>query len=244
MQEYFDPSYIWESIPTLLPFLKVTFMVTGFSVLFGTLLGFLLAVGKLGKSKIARKIANSYTTILRCTPTIVLLFLVYYGIPAIGRNFGLYLNDMNTAIFVVTAFSLQFAAIMSEVIRSAYQSVDKGQFEAAVSVGLSEAQAYRRVIFPQAFVVALPNFGNGLLALLQEGALAYTIGLIDIVGKANLIISSNYNAHTLEIFLGLAIIYWILSIMIEQFFLKLESMFSKGERKSKSTWRMRKWQKN
>src|SRR5699024_244692 len=138
--------------------------------------------------------ANSYTTILRCTPTIVLLFLVYYGIPAIGRYFGLYLNDLNTAVFVVIAFSLQFAAIMSEVIRSAYQSVDQGQLEAAVSVGLSKPQAYRRIMFPQAFVVALPNFGNGLLTLLQEGALAYTIGLIDIVGKANLIIASNFNS--------------------------------------------------
>lgn len=235
MQKYFDATYIWESIPMLIPFLKVTFMVAGLSVLFGTLLGFILAGAKMGKNKFARKIANIYITVLRCTPSIVLLFLVYYGIPAIGRNFGLYLNDIDTAIFVVITFTLQFAAIMSEMIRSAYQSIDKGQFEAAVSVGLSNAQAYRRIIFPQAFVVALPNFGNGLLALLQEGALAYTIGLIDVVGKANLIIAGNFNSHTLEIFLALAIIYWVLSILIEHFFLKLEKVFSKGKRTLKAT---------
>ena len=68
-----------------------------------------------------------------------------------------------------------------------------------------------------------------MLAVLQEGSLAYTIGLIDVVGKANLIIAGNYNAHALEIFLALAIIYWILSIAIEQFFLKLEKVFSKGK---------------
>lgn len=235
MEKYFDASYIWESLPVLLPFLKITFMVAGLSVLFGTLLGFVLAAMKVGKSKLARKIANGYTTIMRCTPSIVLLFLVYYGIPAIGQNFGLNLNDLDTAIFVVVTFTLQFGAIMSEVMRAAYESIDKGQYEAAVSAGLSSSQAYRRIIFPQAIVVALPNFGNSLLAILQEGSLAYTIGLIDIVGKANLIIASNYNAHTLEIFLALALIYWVLSILIEQLFLRLERVFSKGKQLLKTT---------
>lgn len=235
MEKYFDTSYIWEAFPVLLPFLKVTFMVAGFSVLFGTIFGLLLAAAKIGGNKVVRKLANGYTTILRCTPSIVLLFLVYYGIPAIGNNFGIDLNNIDKAIFVVIAFTLQFAAIMSEVIRSAYQSIDKGQFEAGVSVGLSPLQAYRRIIFPQALVVALPNFGNGLIALLQEGALAYTIGLIDVVGKAELIIASNYNTHALEIFLALAVIYWVLSILIEQFFLKLEKFFSKGNQSLKTT---------
>jgi len=225
MQKYFDVSYIWGSIPVLLPYLKITFLVTILTLFFGTIVGFLLTMAKLSKSSILRSFSNGYITILRCTPTIVLLFLVYYGIPAVGYSFGLYLNDMNVIVFVVIALSLQFSAIMSEVIRSAYQSVDNGQFEAAVSVGLSNAQAYRRIVFPQAFVVALPNLGNGVLALLQEGALAYTIGLIDIVGKANLMISENYNSHTLEVFLGLAIIYWAISICIEKFTLKLEQRF-------------------
>jgi len=235
MEKYFDATFIWESLPLLLPFLKVTFMVAGLSVLFGTLLGFVIAAAKIGKNKFTSVLANGYTTVLRCTPSIVLLFLVYYGIPAIGDNFGIYLHDVNTAVFVVITFTLQFAAIMSEVIRSAYQSIDKGQFEAAVSVGLTNTQAYRRIVVPQAFVVAIPNFGNGLLALLQEGSLAYTIGLIDVVGKANLIIASNYNTHTLEIFIALAIIYWVLSILIEQVFLKLEKVFSKGKQSLETT---------
>jgi len=229
MEKYFDVSYIWNSLPILLPFLKVTFIVAGLSIIFGTFFGLILAVMKLSKSKTAQKLANFYTTILRCTPSIVLLFLVYYGVPALADNFGLYLHDLNTAVFVVITFTLQFAAIMSEVIRSAYESIEKGQFEAAVCVGLSPFQAYRRIIFPQALVVALPNFGNGLIALLQEGSLAYTIGLIDIVGKANLIIAANYNTHALEIFIALALVYWVLSILIEKFFGKLEKAFSKGK---------------
>jgi len=235
MSKYFDASYIWNSLPQLLPFLKVTFIVAGSSIIFGTLVGLLLAAMKLGNSRILKKIATGYTTIMRCTPSIVLLFLVYYGIPAIAANFYINLHDIDTAIFVVITFTLQFAAIMSEVIRSAYEAIDRGQYEAAVSVGLTPFQAYRRIIFPQALVVALPNFGNGMITLLQEGSLAYTIGLIDVVGKANLLIAANLNAHALEIYIALAIIYWILSILIERVFNALEKFFSKGKKTLETT---------
>ena len=127
MEKYFDITYIWNALPVLLPFLKITFMVAGLSIIFGTFFGLILAMMKLGKSRIAQKIANFYITILRCTPSIVLLFLVYYGVPALADNFGLYLHDLNTAVFVVITFTLQFAAIMAEVIRSAYESIEKGQ---------------------------------------------------------------------------------------------------------------------
>lgn len=235
MEKYFDFAYLWGAFPQLLPFLKVTFMVVGFAVLLGTFLGLLLSVMKLGKSKLAQRIAHGYTTILRCTPSIVLLFLVYYGVPYIGKYFGIDLDQIDKAIFVIVAFALQFAAIMSEVIRSAYLAIDKGQFEAGVSVGMNPFQVYYRIIFPQAFVVALPNFGNGLISLLHEGAIAYTIGLIDVVGKAELIIASNYNTHALEIFLALSVIYWVLTILIEQLFFKLEAFFSKGKRSLKTS---------
>lgn len=230
MEKYFDLSYMWEAFPVLLPFLKVTFIVVGFSVLFGTAFSIVLAIAKVGNNRFFRKLANGYTTVLRCTPSIVLLFLIYYGIPAVGAQFGWNLNDIDKIIFVITAFSLQFAAIMSEVVRSAYESIDQGQYEAGVSVGLTSFQVHWRIIVPQALVVAIPNFGNALIALFQEGALAYTIGLIDVVGKAELIIAANYSTHALEVYLALAIIYWILSILIEQLFLKVEKVFGKGKR--------------
>lgn len=229
MEKYFDSAYLWSAIPNLLPYLWVTLYVAALAVVFGSLAGLALAAMKLSSYKILNLIANWYITIIRCTPSIVLLFLVFYGIPAFSENlFGLNLQNIHTGVFVVVTFALQFAAMMSEVIRSSYLSIDKGQFEAAVSVGLSPFQAYRRIVFPQAFVIALPNFGNGLIAVLQEGSLAYTIGFIDIVGKANLIVASNYGTHTLEIFIALAIIYWVLSLSIEKVFSILERLFSKG----------------
>ncbi|MEK4282952.1 MULTISPECIES: amino acid ABC transporter permease [unclassified Ureibacillus] len=235
-EKYFDIGYLWGAFPQLLPYLKITFAVAGLAVFFGTLLGLVLAFMKMGKSRVLQVIAHGYTTIMRCTPSIVLLFLVYYGVPFLADSlFNVNLQNIYTGVFVVITFSLQFAAMMSEVIRSAIQSIDKGQFEAAVSVGLTPWQAYRRIIFPQAFVVALPNFGNGLIAILQEGALAYTIGFIDIVGKANLIIASNFNSHALEIYIALAVIYWVISIVIEKIFELLEKTFSKGSRSIKAS---------
>ena len=236
MEKYFDLSYIWSALPALLPYLWVTLYITAFSVIGGTVLGFLLAAAKLSSNKLLQFLGNGYTTIMRCTPSIVLLFLVYYGVPAFADGlFGLNLQNISTGVFVVITFGLQFAAMMSEVVRSAYLAIDKGQYEAAVSVGLTPFQAYRRIIFPQAFVIALPNFGNGLISVLQEGALAYTIGFIDIVGKANLIIANNYGTHTLEIYIALAVIYWVLSIAIEKIFSLLEKSFNKGKQSIKTT---------
>ena len=236
MEKYFDIDYLWTALPVLLPYLWITLLVAALAIAFGSLFGLILAAGKLSHNRLLRSLANGYTTIIRCTPSIVLLFLVYYGIPALSEQLlGIDLQSVNTGVFVVITFSLQFAAMMSEVIRSAYEAIDHGQYEAAVSVGLTPFQAYRRIIFPQAFVVALPNFGNGLIAVLQEGSLAYTIGFIDIVGKANLIIANNYGTHTLEIFLALAVIYWILSFVIEKSFNKLEQLFSKGKSSYKTT---------
>lgn len=236
MEKYFDIDYLWTALPVLLPYLWITLFIAALAVIVGSILGLFLAMAKLSKNKIWRTFANGYTTIIRCTPSIVLLFLVYYGIPAIFENvFHIDIQNIHTGVFVVITFSLQFASMMSEVIRSSYEAIDRGQFEAAVSVGLTPFQAYRRIIFPQALVVALPNFGNGLIAVLQEGSLAYTIGFIDIVGKANLIIANNYGTHTLEIFLALAVVYWILSLVIEKGFSWLEKLFSKGKSTYKTT---------
>lgn len=224
----FDFFYLLEQIPKLVPYLDVTFLVLILTLFFGTILGFVLAGWKLGKSLILRKVAYAFTTAMRCTPSIVLLFLVYYGLPALASIFAFDLNDLSKIFFVVTAFSLSFGNVMSEIIRSSYLAVERGQYEAAVSVGLTRFDAFRRIILPQASVVALPNIINSILTLLKEGSLAYTIGLIDVMGKANLLIAMNYEAHSLETLLALSFIYWSISIIIENANGLLEQKLSKG----------------
>ena len=224
----FDFFYLLEQIPKLVPYLDITFLVLILTLFFGTILGFVLTFWKLGKNLILRKLAYAFTTAMRCTPSIVLLFLVYYGLPALASILAFDLNDLSKIFFVVTAFSLSFGNVMSEIIRSSYLAVEKGQYEAAVSVGLTRFDAFRRIILPQAAVVALPNIINSILTLLKEGSLAYTIGLIDVMGKANLLIAMNYEAHALETLLALSFIYWSISIIIENANGLLEQKLSKG----------------
>lgn len=231
MNEYFDSTYLIKAFPELLNFLNVTLLMTFLACVLGTLLGFLIMLAKLSEYRILQILGSFYTTIMRCTPSIVLLFLVYYGLPACAEVIGINLHNIHTGVFVIVTFTIQFAAIMSEVMRSAYQSVDLNQFEAGVSVGLTQFQTYRRIIIPQALVVALPNFTNALLELLKEGSLAYTIGFIDMMGKANLIVESNFNAHALEIYLALGLIYWLLSIVIEYSLSKIEIFYNQGRNK-------------
>jgi len=231
MERPFQPLLILETVPRLIPYLRVTFGVMAGTTIAGTLLGFLLAKAKLGRSPALRLLADGCTWALRCTPSIVLLFIVFYGLPMLLKAaFGININFFHNAFFVVTTFSLFFAATSSEIMRSAYLSVDRGQYEAAVSAGLSGGQAFRRIVLPQAFAAALPNFGNALIALMKEGSLAYTIGLIDVMGQGILIIARNYGAWALETYIALALVYWACTIAIERAFGALERRFSRGRR--------------
>lgn len=229
----FSPDIIFTSIPALLPYLAVTLVVGVTSILTGSILGMLLAWAKLSGHKVIRALADGYTYIIRCTPSIVLLFIVFYGLPKfMEAEFGIDLDNLSRAIFVIITFTLLFGAYVSEVFRSAYETVDRGQYEAAVTIGLSPEQAFFRVMLPQAAVIALPNFGNSVINLMKESALAYTIGLIDLLGRTNLIISKNYGAYGVELYVACLLIYWALSFLIEQAFLRMESYLGRGRLKA------------
>lgn len=229
----FSPDIIFTSIPALLPYLTVTLVVGVTSILTGSILGMLLAWAKLSGHKVIRALADGYTYIIRCTPSIVLLFIVFYGLPKfMEAEFGIDLDDLSRAVFVIITFTLLFGAYVSEVFRSAYETVDKGQYEAAVTIGLSPRQAFFRVMLPQAAVIALPNFGNSVINLMKESALAYTIGLIDLLGRTNLIIARNYGAYGIELYVACLLIYWGLSLVIEQAFLRMESYLDRGRLKA------------
>lgn len=226
----FDPSVIVSVMPDLLPYLSVTLLVAVSSIILGSLLGMLLAWAKLGPYRVLRWLAHGYTYIMRCTPSIVLLFIVFYGLPKLIEATTDYdINDTNRAVFAIITFTLLFGAYISEVFRAAYQAVPKGQYEAGVSIGLTPFQTFYQVLLPQAALIALPNFGNSVINLLKEGALAYTIGLIDLIGEGNLIIAQNFGAYSVEIYLACMIIYWVMSIIIEKAFLKLEQVLDKGQ---------------
>ncbi len=212
----FHPQYILEVLPELVLYLPVTAAIVIGTVFFGSLLGVLLAAGRIRRGRAGRVLSGVYIYVIRCVPSIVLLFLVYYGLPELLNTFGVNINDAGKGFFVITTFSLLFAASMAEVFRSAYEAVDRGQREAAVSIGLTEFQAFYRIVLPQCVRVAIPNFTNALVNLMKEGTLAYTIGLIDIMGKGQLVIGLNHGSYSLEVYLALFILYWTLTLLTEK----------------------------
>jgi L-cystine transport system permease protein len=211
----------------MLPYVPQTFLYVFFSLFFGIILGFACAMAKLGKNRILRGIAEGYTTVMRCMPSITVLFLVYYLVPALLRNYlGVNIDGMNALFFVILTFTLFLGASLSEMMRTSYLAVARDQFEAALSLGLTAFQAFYRIVLPQAFFYSLPNLGNTVIYLLKEGALGYTIGLTDVMGKAYLMNADSFSVHALEIYVSLAFIYWPLALILEQVFRKLEEKFS------------------
>jgi len=225
----FDIGMIAQVLPDLLAYLDVTLLVALVSIALGSLLGGLLAWANLGGSALLRWSALAYVYVMRCTPSIVLLFIVFYGLPKITEAAVRYdMNDLHRAVFAIITFTLLFGAYISEVFRAAYSAVPRGQYEAAVSAGLTPFQAFRHVILGQAALVALPNFGNAMINLLKEGSLAYTIGLIDMIGKGNLIIAQNFGAYGIEVYLAALLIYWVLVLLLEQVFSLVEKHLDVG----------------
>ncbi len=226
----FHPSYIITALGQIIPFLWVTLATMAGTVFFGSLAGLMLARAKVRRRPLSRALANVYIYMTRCIPSIVLLFIIYYGLPELLLAFGININGFNKAFFVITTFSVLFAANMAEVFRSAYEAIDPGQREAALSAGLSEWEAFFRILLPQCVTVALPNFANALVNLMKEGSLAYTIGMVDVMGKGQLMIGMNNGSYSLEIYLALAILYWVLTVVLEKGFGYVEKRLSSGKR--------------
>lgn len=211
----------------LLPYLKTTFIYVLIALLVGIILGLILTVFKLRKNPFLRTLSIVYTAIFRSVPPVVLLFLVYYGLTAIVQG-----NSQNRLFYVCVTLTLLSSASISEIMRSSYCSVPHGQYEAGESIGLTNIQIVRRIMLPQAFYFALPNLSSIIIGLLKDGSLAFTIGLVDVFGKANLLNNTTYSKYILEIYTALAAIYWLMAIVIEKLFAKVDSLLSKDKRKN------------
>ncbi|MDQ0221859.1 amino acid ABC transporter permease [Streptococcus moroccensis] len=211
----FSLARVGDFIPQLLPFIPVTVGLIVITFLIGSLLGGCLTWMQLSRDNVLVKIAETYIFMLRCTPPIVLLFLVFYGIPEFLKWWlEVDINHWPRSIFVVVTLVLLFSAMMAEVFKSAYLALPKGQEEAALSIGLTPWQTFYRIVLPQVFKLALPNMTNALLNLLKDAALAYTIGMVDIMGAANLLVGRNLGNYSLETYTAVAVIYWGISLVI------------------------------
>ena len=227
MGKLFDVSLVFTSIPELLKKLPITLELALSAMLLGLALGLVMAIIKMKKIKILTQITNLLISLLRGTPVIVQLYVAFFGIPmffqAINQKFG---TDLAVAqipgfAYAMVALGLNQAGFMAEIIRSALQSVDNGQIEAAHALGMTYAQALRRIILPEALEVALPTLGNSLISIIKGTSLAFTCAVVEITAQGQIIGGKTYRFF--EVYVSLAIIYWVITLIIEQLIRVIEN---------------------
>jgi polar amino acid transport system permease protein len=220
MADLFRFSLVFTLIPQVLQALPVTIWLTLLALVCGLLIGLAAAVVKIGNVPVLRQVCAVYVSLTRGTPLIVQLYLTYFGIPLILRYFNYYngtdfnINAVPPIVFALVALSLNQGAYSSETIRAAILSVDKGQIEAAHSLGMSTPQLLKRIVIPQAFIVAIPSLGNSLISLLKETSLAFVCSVVDITAKGKILAGNNYRFF--ESYCSVAIVYWVLTLGVEQ----------------------------
>lgn len=220
MGKAFDLTLILDFIPKLLSYLHITLFILVFSILFGIVIGFIIAIPRIYKIPGLNRAAILFVSFMRGTPIIIQLFLIYYGLPAILQVVGVDITRMNPMNFVIITYALSSGATFSEIIRGSAANVEKGQEEAAYSIGMNKKQTFYRIILPQALLIAFPNFGNSVIGFLKDTSLAFTIGVMDMLGRGDTLIAAT--AHALEVYISLSIIYYIIAILLEKGFKKSE----------------------
>ncbi|KEK12924.1 cysteine ABC transporter permease [Lysinibacillus sphaericus] len=225
MDNNFDFVLIAKVLPTLLQYLPVTAEILVFSILFGMVLGIMLAIPKLLNVAGLKQLITIYISFVRGTPILVQLFLVFYGVPALLKLIHIDVTRMDAMYFVIITYTLSNAAAFAEIFRAAILTVDRGQMEAAYSVGLSSPQAFLRIVFPQAIRVAFPNIANTMISSLKDTSLAFSIGVMDMVGRGETLIASTTRAF--EIYVALSIVYFAIVIILEKIFKFNERYFNR-----------------
>lgn len=215
-----DFSPVWAGWPDLVRGAVVTVEVTACALVLGCVMGLLVGIGRLDpRRRVVYGICTAYVTAIRGTPLLVQLFLLFFGLPQF---------DILLPAFVcgVIGLGIYSGAYVSEIVRGAIQSVDKGQMEAARSIGMSSGQAMRAVILPQAIVRMIPPLGNEFIALIKNSALVSLLTIHDVMHEGQKIISVSY--RSLEVYLAIALVYLLLTSAAGLFLRHMERRLRMG----------------
>lgn len=220
-----DIAYTLEAFRYLLDYVPVTLALAVGSMFLGSLLGLMVMFVRWRHVPVLGDLGAWYVVIGRALPTLIILYVVFFAFPV----FLLYMNDGQVSerfnaippfLFALAGLTLHSGAYLAEVFRTAVQSVDKGQMEAALACGMTWSQGFRRIILPQAAVLAVPLMGNQFLSLIKNTSIAFMITVLEMFGAANYL--SSISERYIEIYLALAALYWLVSIFFETLFRKLE----------------------
>lgn len=221
---------IYENLKSILKILPNTMLVSFIILIVGIFIGTFIAIIKIKKIPIIEKIASSYVSYIRGIPLIIHMYIVYYGFIKIINYFEKISNSnfesVNPLVVIIVVYSLYTSSTQSENIRSAIQSVGKGQFEACYSMGFTECQTFVRIILPQALAIALPMFFNVYLGIIKGLSIGFIIGFIDIMAIAKL--NSAINFGYLESYIAAGLVYWALCLSLTILFNKIENYYKFG----------------
>lgn len=199
-----------------------TLQISFFGVILGTGLGVFLALFRLSKKKFPRKLSMAYIDVIRGTPLILQLYMVYYGLPMVLPI------PKDRMLLGTIAILLNSAAYVAEIIRAGIQSIDKGQVEAARSLGLTEGMSMRYVIIPQAFRNVLPALGNEFITLIKESAIISVIAIPDLMYSADTVRGISFRPFTPLVIAGL--IYFGINFILSKLLGVLERRLESGDK--------------
>lgn len=217
---------IWQILitkyPAFLEGVSVTLELAFFTVLFGSLLGLVVAVFRRTRILPLRWIMNAYVAFIRGTPLLVQVLLIVYGLPQLGVK-------LPRMTMCVLALVINSGAYMAELIRAGLQSVERGQVEAAESLGMTNTQCMVHIILPQAIKVTLPAMGNEFVAIIKESSILYAVGVYELTYQAYKLASVNY--YYIETLIVAAFIYFILTYAATGLLKLLERRMRRGDNK-------------
>ncbi|MTI49133.1 MAG: amino acid ABC transporter permease [Firmicutes bacterium] len=207
--------YIYSLIPSIFEGLKITIKIFIITVALSIPLGFFVALCRLSTIKIISKVTQFYIWIMRGTPLLLQLVLIFFGLPYVGLVF-----NRSTAAFI--AFILNYGAYFGEIFRSGIQSIDKGQYEAGEVLGLSKTHIFIRIILPQVIKRVIPPVANEVITLIKDTSLVYVVGIGELLRAGK--IASNRDASLMPLVL-IGIIYLILTAILTRGFNLLEKKY-------------------
>lgn len=207
----------------------VTLIISLVAVLVGLIIGLFVAMAKRSKHKILRGIATAYVDILRGTPLLVQVLILAYGVPQIIRAvMGVQFNWDHMILVGFISCGINSSAYMAEIIRSGLNAIDKGQTEAARSLGLNSKQTMRYVIVPQAFKIIVPALGNEFIALIKETSILSVAGIVEVTRRGTLWASSSFLSF--QAYIGVAIVYLIMTLTLSRLVNYIERRLAQSDR--------------
>ena len=199
----FDFSPVWGGWRELLHGAFVTIEITLGAIILGCLIGLVIGLGRLDpRRRVIFGLCTAYVSFIRGTPLLVQLFIWFFGLPHFGLNFPAFFCG-------IVGMGIYSGAYVSEIVRGAIQSIERGQMEAARSLGMPYRMAMREIVVPQAVVRMIPPLGNEFIALIKNSSLVSLLTIADLMHEGQKIISTSY--RSLEVYLAIALVYFVLT---------------------------------